>query len=72
MQHWHGWWQGGGMWIFWIVVIMVLAFLIGRLMVSPHRTESPRDSAIEILRQRYARGEIDKEEYERELSDLRR
>lgn len=73
MHYWHdGWWHMGGMWFFWIVVIVVLIFLIRWLAVSPQRTEAPRESAIDILKQRYARGEIDKEEYERKLSDLRR
>jgi putative membrane protein len=35
------------------------------------RSEGPRDSAEEILRERFARGEINAEEYERSLEILR-
>jgi putative membrane protein len=73
MYHWHGWgWHMAGMWIFWVVVIVVLVLVIRWLAGSARGPETPRESAIDILKQRYARGEIDKEEYERKLSDLRR
>jgi putative membrane protein len=58
--------------IFWIAVIAAIFFLI-RWLVRSARESSPlktEDSAPDILKKRYARGEIDKEEYEEKKKDL--
>jgi len=75
-----GWWMPGpGMmgwgWIlmiiFWALVIIGVIFLImwlaGRSQTN--RGRGP-DSALEILRERYAKGEINKEEFEQKKRDL--
>ena len=68
-----GWW-----WIFPVVMLVMMALCffmmrgrMGRMMCGPsfsndfaRRWASPSESAREILDKRYARGEIDKEEYE--------
>ncbi|MFQ5962628.1 MAG: SHOCT domain-containing protein, partial [Candidatus Methylomirabilales bacterium] len=54
--------------IFWGLVIVALVLGI-RWLISQGKESRP-DSPIEILRQRYARGEIDKEEYEAKRRDL--
>jgi uncharacterized membrane protein len=46
--------------------------LIRWLAVPTRWPEGTKESAEEILKRRYARGEIGKEEYDRTLSDLRR
>lgn len=62
---------GGGMWLLWIVLIVVLVLVV-KAMSGPGSTQgggqarSPR----EILDERYARGEIDKDEYEQKRKDL--
>lgn len=66
------WWHMSGMWIFWIILIVLVVFLVGWLPTAGQRHESPRESPIEVLKRRYAQGEIEKEEYERKLADLRR
>ena len=54
--------------VFWGVVITALVLAI-RWMAR--QTAGPRpDAALEILRQRYARGEIDKDEFEARKRDL--
>jgi putative membrane protein len=54
--------------VFWGVVIVGIVLCI-RWLVSQGRP--PRsDTALEILRQRYARGEIDKQEFEAKKRDL--
>ena len=66
------WWHMGWMWIFWVVVILLIVLLVrSRPIVTGPRDESSV-SAEEILKRRYARGEIGKEEYERKLEDLRK
>jgi putative membrane protein len=45
-------------------VIAGIRWLLGQ------KRETPGDSALEILRQRYARGEINKEEFETRRKDL--
>ena len=74
---WHpmwGLWGIGGivmmltMLLFWILVL-VGVFLGLRWLMAQGKASRP-DSALEILRQRYARGEIDKNEFEAKRRDL--
>ena len=53
---------------FWVLVIVGLIALV-RWLVSQGRY-SRTDTALEILRQRYARGEINKEEFDAKRRDL--
>jgi len=58
---------------FWIAVILAIIFLIRWLVISTARKgRSPKaeDSAFEILRMRYAEGEMNKEEFEQKKKDL--
>ncbi len=56
--------------LFWIVVVVAIVLGI-RWLVRQGRPEAG-DSALEILRQRYARGEINREEFEAKRKDLQR
>jgi len=61
-----------GMWLWWLVAIGLIAVVVWAVIRSVSRagngaTESPQD----VLKRRYARGEIDKDEYEKRLQDLR-
>jgi putative membrane protein len=62
---------GVGMWLFWIaiIVVVVLAFKLLTNRTSG-QSSTPTESALEILRKRYARGEIDSREYERMKNEL--
>jgi putative membrane protein len=58
---------------FWIAVIVGIVFLIRWLIVSARAGGAQaglEDSALDILKKRYARGEIDKEEFEEKRRDL--
>lgn len=77
MQRWH---DGGlfmGMhwlwWSIWILAILLLGWALLRLVADQrgtHRRVEREAGAEEQLRQRFARGEIDEEEYERRLRVL--
>lgn len=75
-MHWSdwGWGMGGGM-VFWtlviVAVVVVLVLLVALNAGSAQRPKDLGDSPEEILKRRYARGEIDRDEYERRLNDLR-
>jgi putative membrane protein len=55
--------------IFWILVIIGLVLLIKYLWESGG-AKREQDSGLEILKKRYARGEISKEEFEEKKKDL--
>jgi putative membrane protein len=68
------WWWGWGigmmamMFLFWALVIVGL--IVGIRWLLGKGKEEKSDSAIKILRQRYARGEINKDEFEAKKKDL--
>jgi len=68
-----GWFGGIIMIAFWIAVIVGIVLLIRWLIIST-RTDSQGmnsgDSALEILKKRYARGEIDREEFEEKKKNI--
>jgi putative membrane protein len=66
-----GFGMGWGMWIFWIVLIIIVVALV-RLIGpgSGSAPSTPDRSPMEILKARYARGEIDEEEFNRRRRQL--
>ena len=56
--------------IFWGLVIWGIVALVRGLSGSRDSDSSKTDSALEVLKKRYARGEINKEEYEEKKKDL--
>jgi putative membrane protein len=63
-------WVGGIMMLaFWIAVIVGIVLLI-RWLATSTRGGGSAESALEILKRRYARGEIDKKEFEQKKKDL--
>ncbi len=61
---------GIGMFLFWGVII-ILAVLMAWIFIGGPRTRSAsRSTALDILRERYAKGEIDKDEYEQRRRTL--
>jgi len=75
MDSMHDYWgseMGFSMWIFWIIFIAAIALLIRYLFGTKHESSPPdsNNDALEILKQRYARGDIDKDEFENMKKEL--
>lgn len=74
----HGWGMGGYsmvfMVLFWVVLIAGVVLLVRYLMTSTRgvsgTAKDERSNALDILKERYARGEIDKEEFEEKKKDI--
>ena len=74
-----GCWGGGGdgglgmilMILFWIVVVGLIIFAVTRMGMHRHMWHSTMDrDALDIARERYAKGEIDEKEFEKIKKNL--
>lgn len=66
----HGWGMGWG-WILGLLFLILLVFVIIRLVYPSSSTRrSEEKSALDILKERYAKGDIDKTEFEERKIDL--
>ena len=69
-----GWaWMGMGwltMVLFWGAVIWTVVWVVRRLSDRPQAESGEQPSALEIVRERYARGEISRDEFEQLRGDL--
>ena len=70
-----GWGHHGLFWfgpilmvLFWILVVLCIIWFVRSMARS--RKDKTEDSAIDIVRKRYAKGEITKEEFEKMKDDL--
>lgn len=70
---WGGGWggMGLGMILFWGLVVTVLVIAGRALWIGNASSARQQDkSALELLKERYARGEIERDEYEQKKKDL--
>jgi putative membrane protein len=59
------------MWIIWILLIVVVVVLVKALAGSgPESSTERHESPLEILKARYARGEISEDEFHRRRDEL--
>ena len=68
-----GWFGGIFTMVFWVLILVGLVFLIRWLIQSNSRTRAignGESRAIDILKERYARGEIDTDEFDSKRKDL--
>lgn len=78
LQGWCPWCEGhmgwGGGWMMWAWLVVLLAVLWGAWTMLRRGSGTGRagDGAEALLRERYARGEIDEATYRRMLDELRR
>jgi putative membrane protein len=67
-------WGTGGLYmgLGWILIVIVLAVVVWLLVRGPLATggQTERRSALDVLKERYARGEIEREEFEQKKRDL--
>lgn len=62
-----------GMAAFWILIIVLIFVLVGRMLgfgSDVGRDKRPEGTPLDIVRERYAAGEIQREEYEQKKRDL--
>lgn len=68
------WGMGFGwafMLLFWGLLVVGIVVLVKWLMAQPPGSKGSREkTALEIVQERYARGEIEREEYEQKRRDL--
>lgn len=62
------WGMGWGMWFIPLLTILVIYFLVKNNSQTKNRLNS--ESPMEILRKRYAKGEITKEQFEEMKKDI--
>lgn len=70
-DHMFGWGAGGALMMvfFWIFIIFLVVWLIKEVK-GGHFNEHRSKSALDILKERYAKGEIDKKEFDEKKKDL--
>jgi putative membrane protein len=70
MMHYGFGYGGMFMWIIFLIVIGLLVYFIVQGQKTKGQTPTQNESPMDILKRRYAKGEITREEYERMKKDL--
>jgi putative membrane protein len=67
-----GWFGGGIFMLLFVAVIVIGVFFLVRMLMNKSNTSdrTKENTALEILKQRYARGEISHEEFEKMKANL--
>ncbi|HMB41089.1 MAG TPA: SHOCT domain-containing protein [Balneolaceae bacterium] len=61
---------GGWMMFFWWFLIIALIIIVIRALVNTNKNKQSKEAPIEILKRRYANGEIDEEEFKKRKKEL--
>ncbi|MFW5851505.1 MAG: SHOCT domain-containing protein [Bacteroidota bacterium] len=65
----HGWGMGWT-WIIGFILLIIVILLVYRLLQIHNQSNTHSKSPLDILKERYAKGEIDKEEFEERKKNL--
>ena len=65
-----GWGGGFGMIFVWVILIIIVIILVKSLMSKSNGGIERKETPMEILKRRYASGEIGKTEYEEKKKDI--
>jgi putative membrane protein len=67
------WWMGGWGWLWFALIVLVIVLLVVWITrrLGPEGSRGGGDEALRILEERFARGEIDREEFEERRRTLR-
>jgi len=65
-----GWFGGIFMILWWVIIITGIVYFIKWMTGNNNCHTGRKESALEILKERYAKGEIEKEEFEEKKKDL--
>ena len=66
-MYWHG--MGGWMFLWWVLIIVIIVGAVSFFVRQQGSTNRDK-SALDILKERYARGEISKQELEEKKRDI--
>lgn len=67
---WHMWGMGWG-WIIGFILLLAVIWIVARTTIHNRRNKSSESkSALDTLKDRYARGEIEKSDFDKRKSDL--
>ena len=58
------------MWIFFVIITALVAYFVIRTIRTSAQGRTPRETPLDILKRRYAQGEITKEDYDRMKKDI--
>lgn len=67
---WNGMWFG---WIFWIIIIVLIVWAVSNGSSRHHpivQNFPPQETPLDILKRRYAKGEITKEQFDQMKRDI--
>ncbi len=74
MMHWdYGSGMGFGwmfMVLFWALVVLGIAYLLKLISGGDRKSERNEETGLDVLKKRYAKGEIGKEEFEEKKKDI--
>jgi putative membrane protein len=63
------WFVGLGL-VFWVLILVGLGLVVAWAVRQPSRPDGRNDQPLDILKARYARGELTREQYEQMRHDL--